>query len=741
MSDLSEFLPSGGNPVVSGSVTGTSLVLTLNNASTITIDATKMVNGTEATIDLPNWYQQYASPGTGSSAPGAQISTTTPPNTANPYYYGITLKKGREFAFAHSTGNQSIFYGIWGGTTTYTPADAGKAAYWNKHLLIGLGNDEIRHGATEFDSVGFDLTTDYGLTHGTTQCVLQYDYSSSKLKIWDVTGDYWHLAATAAVAEDGNPVIISCAVNASGAVPNFTDREQDWNIIAQLTADADATWRDGVLAEDVMKHNRGLHPGEKMVITTPSSWGSHYIGFDYTGSSTGQTGVVTQNTAAIQMASSEVLYEKAGFTINTKAERYNTGTQTVVMGGARISVRYHADYKIDIFDEDNEDVLFTKDTISGYGTVYMHMYFSTTVGNSSSIAQLMYNWTFEPFAPGWYYFAGNYNLKANEKFSGVNLTGISTRLTWGQKLYPGQELHWTNVATQNIDIGTRKIDDTAYDTSVEINASKFTAGGSVGTDLSIRYPSGYTHSNKKVVLRYNFSSHKLQWLDVHTNGIETLIAEALAAEDGNGVTISCSGTNAEPPSFSQWYYGWEYVHVRTQDPQPWHNWRIDRPAVNDRIVMDTVLRYRLALIPGRYFQWTTTANDFIHYNGVWKTSNAAEGLDDIENDLSFWEWGYLRQNTETIHTLHGMTHNTSNPNFVSGAGGFWLDPDAGVTVLRLRYNSDNSVDIYDQTNSAVIATKDIDLDGSPFYFAIGLAAGITSINKMHDGGDLISGAL
>jgi hypothetical protein len=374
----------------------------------------------------------------------------------------------------------------------------------------------------------------------------------------------------------------------------------------------------------------------------------------------------------------------------------------------------------------------------------MHLYFSTNVGNPSSIAQLMHNWTVEPFTPGWYYFAGNYNLKANEKFSGVNLTGISTRLTWGQKLYPGQELFWTNVATTNINIGTRKIDDTAYITSVEINASKFTAGGSVGTDLATRYPSGYNHSNKKAVLRYNFGNHKLQWLNVHTDGIETLIAEANTAEDGNGVLITCSGTSAEPPAFAHRYYGWEYVHTRTQSPQPWRNWRIDRPAVNDTINGDTVLQYRLALIPGRYFQWTSTANDFVHTNGVWKSSNADTGLSNVEassNFATFWEWAWLTQNTESIHSLHGMTHNTGNTYYASGAGGFWLDPDKGVTQIRLRYKSDNSVDIYDQTNSEVIATKDVDLGGEAFYLAFAFGAGITDTAKFHGGGDLITGAL
>lgn len=738
MSDYSDFRSSTGNPIVSGTVTGTNLVLTLQDASTVTIGATAMVNnGVTTTISLPNWYQTYANPGGGSNTAGAQINTTTPPNTANPYYYGVTLKRGREFAFPYSTASKTIWYGIWNGTTSYTPADAGKAAYWDKHLNVAGIGSEWRHGSDQYDSVGWDLTTDYSIIHGTTQCVLQYDYGSNKLKMWDVTGDYWHLAATTSVAEDGNPVIISCAVNSGGVVPNFTDREQDWNVIAEAVADAEGTWRDGVLTNTVLRHNRGLHPGEKMVISTPTHWAAQYFGFDYTGTSTGQTGVQAQNTACIQVASNERLYEERNFTINTKAERYDSSDYTIGMSGARISVRYHLNNSIDIFDEDKEDVLFTKDVNGDGSTIFMHMYFST----NANIDQLFTNWTFEPFATDWYYFAGNYNLKANEKLAAANLTGLATRVSWGQKLYPGQELFWTNVATQNIDMGTRRPDDTAYVTSVEISATKFQASGSVGTDLATRYPSGYTHSDKKVVLRYNFVNHKLQWLDVNTTGVETLVAEADTAEDGGAVTISCSGTNAEPPTCSQYYYGWEYKHVLASSPQSWENWRIDRPAANDRIVMDTVLQYRQALIPGRYFQWATNANDFNHFNGGWKSSNATTGLSNVEVTNSYWDWGWYSPNTETIFTLIGMTHNTSNSNYDSGAGGFWDDPNPGTTLVRLRYKSDNSVDIYDQSNSEVIATKTANLDGSPFYLAIGLGAGITSTGKLHGGGDLTSGTL
>jgi hypothetical protein len=323
------------------------------------------------------------------------------------------------------------------------------------------------------------------------------------------------------------------------------------------------------------------------------------------------------------------------------------------------------------------------------------------------------------------------------------LVDVSSRLSWGEKLYPGQELFWTNAATQNIYMGVRRLDDSTYDTSVKITSSKFDEGGGAGTDLATRYSSGYAHSNKKAVLRYNYGNNKLQWLDVHTDGVETLIAQADDAEDGNAVTISISGSKAQPVTFSRRYYGWAYKHTSSaQAAQSWHNWRLSRPSANTHIRNDTVLEYRLALIPGRYFQWTTSTTEVNHFNGKWKSSNPNTGLGNVEVTNSFWDWGWKTTNTERIQDLLGWTHNTSNSNYDAGSGNpFWQDPDPGTTILRLRYNSDDSMDLYDQTNSAVILTKDVDLGGEAFYLAWATGSGISNLDNLHAGGDLGLGTL
>jgi len=733
-----------GNPVTSGAVSGTNLVLTLNDSSTVTIDATKMVNGTEATIGLPNWYQTYASPGTGSSTAGSQVSGTQPPGTSNPYYFGITLKRGREFTFDHSTNSVANYFGIWGGSTSYTPANAGARALWTK--MLSRANAQLNHGTGDYHSKGFDHTADYSLTQGSSKLVLQYDYDTNKLKLWEVTGDYWNLITTASVAEDGNPVIISCALPTNGVLPTFTDREQTWNIIAQANAGADTTWRDGGLQDTVIKHNVGLHPGEKMVTTTPASWSGHYLGFNYSGTSTGQVNVENESTAVLQCASTERFYEKSGFTVNTKATRWDDSSGsndfTDIMGGGKVSFRYHLDNSFDLYDEDNEEVLFTKDSNFDGSTVFLHMFFSATISQFNNYT--IHNWTFEPFAAAWYYHPESI-YKPRQRYTSADLPG-SSRLIWGEKMYPGQELIFqeNQGGSGNTYVGLRDAGDTTWTKSFSLDGTKVRAGVGevVGFDIATNYASGYTCNAKWLALRYTKGDNKLRLYDIHTTGVETLITTANVAEDGNAIRISISGNNKTLDGTTMLrYYGWEYKHTPTNFPQPWGNWRLDRPTPNTALKTDTVVRHRQGLVPGNYMRWTTPNSGQQVFNGGWKSSNSVSGLTNVETTVSFWDWGFRMNNAERINNLHNMTFNTSNTDYVDASTG-WSDPNKGVTQIQLRYHSStNKIDLHDHTNNRVIATKDTDGDGNAIYLAHGIGTDTTDLSdNFFGGGDVEVGS-
>ena len=722
-----------GNPVVSGAVSGNTMTLTLDDASTVDVDVTSLVVPDGITVDSPNWYYTYADAGSGDNTAGGQLNTLTPLLNTGPWHYGLTLKKGSEFLFDHTSTSQSYWLGIWGGGSTYTNTLVGTGSYWTKSIRFA-STDVVSAAGAGNATKGFDLATDFDVTQGATKFALTYDYSSSKLQLWERsigsgTAEHRTLITTANDAEDGNPVTISAAYHVLGAdIPTFTDREHTWEIVANEGTPDDTTWFDGVEVNTVIRHGTGLHPGEKMTCVVPAGWAQQYFSWDYTGTSTGQLSIVQQLSTSWRATSQEYLMEQGGYTINPYATRYDTSVQTVNgMGGAKISVRYHVDNSLDVFDEDNEEVLFTKDADMDGNPAYM--YIGYTGGASSNM--MFTDWTFEPFAPGWYHHSESI-YKPNQKFNGEDLDGTNTgRLTWGEKMYPGQELIFqeTMTGSGNTHMGVRNGDDSAWVKSVSFDGTYLR---NVATAFDISGGTSYDVNNKMVALRYDYGDKKLKWYDINTTGVETLITTATVAEDGNAIRISCAGNNKVPNAPTLRYYAWEYAHTPTADPQPWRNWRIDRPSVNTSIKQDTALRHIRGLLPGYYMRWTTAESGVAIFFGGWKSSNNASGLSSVETTMSFWDWGFKMNNAERVLDLHNMTFNTANTDYSSP---HWNDPDKGTTQIQIRYHaSNNKIDLHDHTNNRIIATKDAAGDGNAIYLGVGFGNNTNTLSDNFMGG-------
>ncbi len=730
-----------GNPVTSGTVTGNNLVLTLSDSTTVTVDVTTLKNIDSNTyITAPNWYQTYASPGSGNAAEGVQVSSLTPTFTTGPWNYGRTLARGEEVLFDQTSSGQVRWIGVWGGGATYNTSQAGSATYWTKHIRF-KANMVSSSGTTRTITKGFDQVGDYNVTQSITKFALVYDYTSMKLKLYErhtgAAAEQRTLITTASVAEDGNPITLSCAYENSGAdLPDFTHREHTWHIIAELNDNADESWQDGTETGTVMRHGTGLHVGEKMVITTPASWKQHFFGFDYTGTTLGQTNVQNNTTSAFRCNSNEKMAEHIGWTINNRATRYGGGggTETDVMDGAKISIRYHLDNSVDIFDEDNEDILFFKDDNMDGSVLYLHTFF-TTVINAADASVWLRNWQFEPFAAAWYEHPKT-KYQPNVRYSTLELgPGASSRKIRGEKMYPGQEVHWNynHVNTGYYTyIGVRNADDTNWlnNKVLKMGANNFLFSVSTGWDST----TDYAATNKVFALRYDAIDFKLRLYDVTVVGVETLIASALTAEDGNAINLSISGNGTASSIGSARYYGWEYAHLPHQYSQPWKNWRLTRPAANVSIKQNTVVRHRRALIPGTAMRWVTPGSGTSKYYGEWMTTNPNYGHINVDSNHAYWHWGFRMNSSEEVIELDQMTFNTSNPNYTTSPMETWDDPEKGVTYIQIRYNADNTIDLHDATNNQVIATKDVDGDGSPLYISVGMGTNETNISDNFMGG-------
>ena len=226
-SQLTGISGGGGGSIAGIDTTGTS-TFNIVSATSYSGIAYTMISGVptaDITVNEFAYYQQYNDPGNGSATAGPRIYTSNPSQNNNPFYYGTQLAAGQEMRWTHVSGASGENYGVgkWGGVLTYDPTDAFNISNWTRSLMFERSKVEFGNG--QYDSKGFvpsaAPTADYTITSNSTELALAYNKHTNKLELHDVTGTR-EIIATASTAEDGNPVTISFAVNATGNLPGIT---------------------------------------------------------------------------------------------------------------------------------------------------------------------------------------------------------------------------------------------------------------------------------------------------------------------------------------------------------------------------------------------------------------------------------------------------------------------------------------------------------------------------------------
>ena len=77
---------------------------------------------------------------------------------------------------------------------------------------------------------------------------------------------------------------------------------------------------------------------------------------------------------------------------------------------------------------------------------------------------MFHAWTFEPFAATWFYNPNNYTTKDKPNVPHIGTDGAGTRIQWGEKMYPGQELIFqeNQGGSGNTHIGIRNANDSSW---------------------------------------------------------------------------------------------------------------------------------------------------------------------------------------------------------------------------------------------------------------------------------------
>ena len=338
------------------------------------------------------------------------------------------------------------------------------------------------------------------------------------------------------------------------------------------------------------------------------------------------------------------------------------------------------------------------------------------------------------------------------------ITSAKVNVTWGEKLRPGQELKFTalsqnasNAARNFMIIGVLDSTFSSYDHGFRFHSnSALKAQSEQDAGVTVQAGITTTCAGASLRLKYDYGDNKLK-LDAVRSGVRETLAVSDSALDGNPIYISLGGNSTRlPTTTGVEYYGWETVHEGVGHYNPWGNWRIGGFPENTSLSVgiastgnvlaykaDQVWRHKDGLAPGYKMHWLLPATQINGQLGQWASSNASSGLTNVENLTTYWDWSWQTNTSEEIDELKGFTYNTSNSNYSATK---WTDPNPGSTKFSVRYHGNNTIDLYDESNGAIIATKDVNGDGNPIYISW-VAGGATQnqaqmVDDFFNGGDV-----
>ena len=764
-----------GNPVTSGAVTGagnTTLRLTLNDASNVDIDVTSL-RTTTAIGSSTNYFFLNN---------GVQLSSNDHDINGGVTFYNQKLKRGEEIVF--STPGNAAHIGIWNGGNGITGSDnvrnksnwQVKWQYNHSALVWEAGNQQV-------NSTGVELNRDVTANNGTY--AIRFDYDSEKLQLWQISTAYdWLISSAAAgVGATESYIFFSRGDGGSGTLlPSVSQiRASEWTLQSFANTQAGPTIHTGIQDDDIWKSTRSMRPGMKMKATLSGDTKLHHWGVGYggtTGLGNGPQNPYGNATGSWRSSNNQELRAEENSTFNNNyTAAVDTSTNlTLNLEGRNISWRYNSDNSWDLFDEDTDEVIVTGDTNLDGNDMYPYLFGASTI---NTYATELPQWTWEWNQKTWFMeyrdWSSGHNFdtalskrnntmplkKASEVADVSNgfktLSQTYHKVTWGEKLRPGQEFIWTQLSVNNngstkhnMIIGVLDSDFEGFDVGFRFQRTGILKP-QAGQDAGVTVQAGITTTTagQSCRIKYEYGTNKLK-LDVVRAGVRETLAVSNSALDGNPVFITMGGDSTRIPTSTTGVevYGWEVAHEPPNYYNPWKNWRIgsfpeDQGSLAVGIhstggvlsyAQNQVWRHKDGLAPGYKMHWQLPLTQTNTRIGEWKTGNASSGLTNVQNSPGLWDWSYKTTTSERIEDLDGMTFNTGNSNYSATK---WTDPNPGSTKFSIRYHSNNTLDIFDESNSEIIATKDVACDGNPIFISYGAGGATNNSQQMVD--DFFSG--
>ena len=747
---------SAGNPVTSGTVTGagnTTLRLTLDDSSNVDIDVTSLRTTTSIGSSTDYFYLNN----------GAQLSSNTHDHSAGVAFYNQKLREGEELVF--STPGNDLHVGIWnGGNGVSGESNVTNKSNWSVKWEYNHSNTDWEAANTSTGPTGVEFNRDIVANNGTY--AIRLDHSSQKLQLWQISTAFdWLLSSSASGIGTTESYIYFASGDGTGgnSLPSVSEiRSQDFNVVSYDTsARHGPSFFDGTKTDDVWKSNRSLRPGLKVNFTVPTSAGNQYWATNFEGTrdlGSGQNNAYTAGEMTWRLTVNEKFVAHTDCSFNTNYTAIDPGDATISLAlpGRNISWRYNSNNSWDLFDEDTDEVILTGDDSLDGNDMYPYLLaVNNTTQPLQDYVQYEWDWNDKEWFLEYRDWESGHNtdvaltLRNNampmktaaqslEQSSGFyTITNARINITWGEKLRPGQELIWTNLAVNNngsskhnFIIGVMNSNYNGYTHGFRFyRTGELKEQASQDAGVTVQAGITTTTSGQSCRLKYDYGDNKLK-LEVVRAGVRETLAVSDSALDGNPVFISMGGDSTRMPTSTVGvqYYGWEVVHEPPNYYNPWGNWRIGGfpenvtgigPGIhtNGNVLAwqaDQAWKHKDGIPAGYKMHWLLPVSHPNAQIGQWSSTNASSGLSNLENNDTYWDWSFQSNTSEEIDALKGFTFNTSNSNYSATK---WTDPNPGSTKFSIRYHNNNNVDIFDETNQEIIATKDVAGDGNPIYIS------------------------
>lgn len=345
--------------VASGAVVGTDLVLTNSDASTVTIDASTMINSSIGVSTGNNWYYAFGDRAN-LNVNNADSDLAAGVAARAPFYFGTALTRGSEMRYTAQP-NKSHTMGIWDGVEEH----AGTYHSWT--------TDNNWH-------TGFKYVVNSGYLTATNTPLINNTNGSNRYRIYtnnviairfemdghltllDQTGTDEVIISKTSVplGASTTSINIQLGCDAEFVFPNasIVDDANVWSILHDYDNSEDGLL-NGIEDHTVVKTNDSISPGQQFNINFNLVAQGDFFGTSYTGGATsGLTNAEELLTRRFQYQTNES-FLGPDWNFNTAAANYFLPTGTfhswrrlgVNNAQGMVSLRYLSDNTIELWSE------------------------------------------------------------------------------------------------------------------------------------------------------------------------------------------------------------------------------------------------------------------------------------------------------------------------------------------------------------------------------------------------------